>query len=131
MREAMNSGWRRRTPQRFPVHYAIVIRRQESVVETGILSDLGLQDAWGSASVPLLVGEACVLRFSLRPNMPCLSFPALIRVTEGRLFRAQLACPDARATYALVEWIRERRRVPEPDAGLAFVTPRPRALGRS
>jgi hypothetical protein len=118
MRKLMDSGWRRRIPQRFPVHYAIVIRRGHDVVETGLLSDLGLQDAWGSAAVPLLVGEGCVLRFALWPDKPFLSFPAFIRAVRGQHFRAQLACPDARATHALVEWISEKRRAQESDSAL-------------
>jgi hypothetical protein len=116
MREPMDSGWRRRGPQRFPVHYAIVIRRAHYVVETGLLSDLGLQDAWGRASAPLQFGEACVLRLSLRPDTPLLSFPAFVRSVNGPHFRAQLACPDARATYALVQWIREKRRMQAADS---------------
>jgi hypothetical protein len=118
MRKLMDSGWRRRMPQRFPVHYAIVIRSGHDAVETGLLSDLGLQDAWGSSAMPLMVGEGCVLRFALWPDKPFLSFPAFIRAVRGQHFRAQLACPDARATYALVEWIRERRRAQDSDPGL-------------
>jgi hypothetical protein len=131
MRESMDSGWRRRRPQRFPVHYAIEIRRGRDAVETGLLSDLGLQDAWGCASVPLLVGEGCVLHFSLWPDEPVLSFPAFIRTVYGHDFRAQLACPDARATYALVEWLREKRRAQESEIGLTFAAPRVRTLRTS
>lgn len=120
MRELMDSGWRRRRPQRFPVHFTIVIRRGEGAVETGLLSELGLQGAWGSSSVPLMVGESCVFRLSLGKDTPLLSFPAFIRGVQGNHFSAQLACPDARATYALVEWIREKRGAQRSDGGLTM-----------
>lgn len=127
MREPMDSGWRKRRPQRFPVHYAILIRRGDEGVATGLLSDLSLQDAWGSASVPLLVGEGCVFQLSLRPDEASVLLPALIRTVQGLHFRAQLACPNARTTYELVQWFREQRRAQESDEGLAFAAP----LGRT
>jgi hypothetical protein len=127
MREPMDSGWRKRRPQRFPVHYAIHIRRRHEGVATGLLSDLSLQDAWGSASAPLLVGEGCVFRLSLWPDQPFLLLPAFIRTVDGLNFRAQLACPNARATYELVQWFREQRRAQQSDMGLALAAP----LGRT
>jgi hypothetical protein len=123
MREPMDSGWRKRRPQRFPVHYPIVIRRRHEGVATGLLSDLSLQDAWGSASEPLLVGEGCVLRLALRPDEAYVLLPAFIRTVQGLNFRAQLACPNARTTYELVQWFREQRRAQDSDEGLALAAP--------
>lgn len=98
-----------RRSERFDVSLVGVLLRDGEIIDSALVTQLGLNSLCGSSSSSLNWGENCWFKGYLCEGGPCLTLPMVVWVTKGLQFTAQLKCPRAHSMHWLSEWVRERR----------------------